>query len=176
VVTHWQQNKARRAERSVDGTRIIVHPGSGSVRKRWPLDRFLELAEVIERRGLRPQFVCGPAESDLDAEISNRNRQVHRFSELTDLVAWLKTAGGYIGNDSGISHLAAFLGLPSVVIFGPADPKRWKPPGPRVQIVRPALDCEPCFEVEANNCDQPACLTDATLESVLQAFDDVYMS
>ena len=176
VVTHWQQNKARRAERSVDGTRIIVHPGSGSVRKRWPLDRFLELAEVIERRGLRPQFVCGPAESDLDAEIRNRNRQVHRFSELTDLVAWLKTAGGYIGNDSGISQLAAFLGLPSVVIFGPADPKRWKPPGPRVQIVRPALDCEPCFEVEANNCDQPACLTDATLESVLQAFDDVYMS
>jgi ADP-heptose:LPS heptosyltransferase len=61
-----------------------------------------------------------------------------------------------------------------VVIFGPSDPLRWKPLGSRVRIVRPELDCQPCFEIEPDNCAQPACLTDATLESVLTAFDQVF--
>ncbi len=170
-----QQKQTSGADQSIESSKIIIHPGSGSTRKRWPLDRFLELADVLAERGLQPQFVCGPAETDLDAKIKNQNRPVQVFSELTDLTEWIETAGGYIGNDSGISHLAAFLRVPSVVIFGPADPERWAPPGPRVQIVRPAVDCDPCFEIEPHNCDQPLCLTDATLESVLQAFDDVYM-
>jgi ADP-heptose:LPS heptosyltransferase len=117
--------------------------------------------------------VCGPAEPDLIVELRNQKKPVHTFSELTDLVDWLEAGGGYIGNDSGVSHLAAFLGLPSVVIFGPADPKRWMPVGPRVEIVRPELNCNPCFEIEPENCTEPACLTDATLESVLSAFDQV---
>ncbi|MBW2412580.1 MAG: glycosyltransferase family 9 protein [Deltaproteobacteria bacterium] len=171
-----QPKQSRRGGRSTDASKIIIHPGSGSIRKHWPLTRFLDLAEVLEEKGWQPQFVCGPAEPDLEAEIKNHNRQVYRFNELTDLVDWLKTAGGYIGNDSGISHLAPFLGLPSVVIFGPADPKRWKPVGPRVQIVRPELDCHPCFEIEPDNCTQPVCLTDATVASVLTAFGQVYKS
>ena len=176
VVIHWQQEKVCKAERLIDASKIIIHPGAGSIRKRWPLDRFLELADVLAERGLQPQFVCGPAETDLDAKIKNQNRPVHGFRELTNLTEWIETAAGYIGNDSGISHLTAFMGIPSVVIFGPADPARWTPPGARVQIVRPAVDCDPCFEIEPRNCDQPLCLTDATLESVLQAFDDVYVS
>ena len=161
-------------DQPIEASKILIHPGSGSVRKRWPLDRFLELADMLEIRGLRPQFMCGPAETDLIANIQSENRKVHHFGELIELADWMKTAGGYIGNDSGVSHLAGYLGLPSVVIFGPADPERWKPPGPKVQIVRPSLDCEPCFENEPDNCTKPACLTDATLESVLTAFNKVY--
>ncbi|MGD8963583.1 MAG: glycosyltransferase family 9 protein [Desulfobacterales bacterium] len=169
-----QRKQIPAVDQSIENSKIIIHPGSGSVRKRWPLDRFLKLAEVLGRRGLRPQFVCGPAEWDLQAEIKNQNRQVNHFSQLTDLADWMKTAGGYIGNDSGISHLAAFLGLPCVVIFGPTDPQRWTPPGPRVEVVRPELECSPCFEIEPHNCDKPVCVTDASLESVLEAFDGVY--
>lgn len=176
LVTDWQQLYAYKEGQSIDSSNIIIHPGSGSNRKRWPLNRFLELAQVLAERGLQPQFVCGPAETDLDNDIRRHHRQVYRFTELTDLADWLKIGGGYIGNDSGISHLAAFLGLPCVVIFGPSDPARWTPPGPQVQIVRPALDCEPCFEIESDNCAQPACRTDATLESVFHAFDGVYVS
>ena len=173
VVSDWQKKQARKGH-PIDTAKIIIHPGSGSKRKRWPLTNFLALADGLAKRGLQPQFVCGPAEPDLIEEIQNQKRPVHTFSELTDLVDWLETAGGYIGNDSGVSHLAAFLGLPSVVIFGPADPVRWKPIGPRVQIVRPELDCQPCFEIEPDNCALPACLTDATLETVLTVFDQVY--
>ena len=166
----------RSADRSLHSSKIIIHPGAGSIRKRWPLDRFLNLAQVLENKGWQPQFVCGPAEPDLITEIQNQNRPLHTFNELTDLVDWFETAGGFIGNDSGISHLAAFLGIACVVIFGPADPERWKPIGPRVQVVRSELDCSPCFEIEAHNCAQPACLTDATLEAVVDAFDQVYQS
>jgi len=166
-----QKNQARRL---IDSSKIIIHPGAGSIRKRWPLARFLKLANVLEKRGLQPQFVCGPAEPELIEEIRNQDRQIHSFSELTDLVDWLESAGGYIGNDSGVSHLAAFVGLPSVVIFGPADPERWKPLGPRVQIVRPELDCHPCFEIEPENCAQPECLANASPESVLSAFNQLY--
>jgi ADP-heptose:LPS heptosyltransferase len=174
VVTSWLKKHAQKVSRPSDSSKISIHPGSGSIRKRWPLVNFLNLADDFEKKGWQPQFVCGPAEPDLIVEIRNQKRPVHTFSELTDLVDWLEAAGGYTGNDSGVSHLAAFLGLPSVVIFGPADPKRWMPVGPRVQIVRPELDCQPCFELEPENCTQPACLTDATLEAVLTAFDQVY--
>jgi ADP-heptose:LPS heptosyltransferase len=158
----------------IDASKIIIHPGSGSIRKRWPLAQFLKLADVLEKRGLRPQFICGPAESDLTEKLPNQNRNARNLSELTELVDLFESAGGYIGNDSGASHLAAFLGLPSVVIFGPADPVRWKPLGPRVQIVHPELDCHPCFEIESENCSEPRCLADASLESVLKALDHVY--
>jgi len=169
-----QGKQTPRTGRPIDTSKILIHPGSGSKRKRWPLAQFLKLAYVLKKRGLQPQFVCGPAESDLKDELRNQNRQVHNLSELRDLVDLLQSAGGYIGNDSGVSHLAAFLGLPSAVIFGPADPVRWKPLGPRIQIVRPELDCNPCFEIESENCVQPGCLADASLESVLKAFEHAY--
>lgn len=174
VVSDWQQKYAIRAERLIDALKIIIHPGSGSVRKRWPLARFLKLADILAEKGWEPQFLCGPAESDLEAEIRNRNRQVHRFNELTDLADELKTAAGYIGNDSGVSHLAGFLGIPCVVIFGPTDPDRWKPPGLWIQVVRPELDCQPCFELEPHNCTRSECLTNASLESVLRAFEQLH--
>jgi len=158
----------------IDTSKIIIHPGSGSIRKRWSLTNFLDLADRLEKRGLRPTFVCGPAEPDLIAEIRNQNRQIHTFSELTDLVDWLESTRAYIGNDSGVSHLATFLGIPSVIIFGPSDPVRWKPLGQRVQIVHPELDCQPCFEIEPENCVQPECLANASTESVLSAFNQLY--
>ena len=168
------RQQALGTDRSFDAAKIIIHPGAGSIRKRWPLSKFLKIAAVLTQRGLRPHFICGPAEPDLTVELQHQNQPVYHLSELPDLADWLETAGGYIGNDSGVSHLAAFLGLPSVVIFGPTDPIRWRPVGPRVEIVQPELDCTPCFEIEPENCARPACLADASLESVLVAFDRLY--
>jgi heptosyltransferase-3 len=165
-----------RTGRLIDTSKILIHPGSGSKRKRWPLAQFLKLADVLKKRGLQPQFICGPAEPDLTDKLQNHNRQVYNLSELTELVELLQSAGGYIGNDSGVSHLAAFLGLPTTVIFGPADPARWKPLGPNVQIVRPGLECNPCFEIESHNCPEPKCLTEVSVKSVRKAFSMIYYS
>jgi len=168
------RNHTSSTARSFNSAKIIIHPGAGSILKRWPLSKFLKLAAVLTKQGMQPHFICGPAEPDLADELSKQNRPIQSLSELTDLADLLKSAGGYIGNDSGVSHLAAYMGLPSVVIFGPADPVRWRPVGPRVEIVRSDLDCTPCFEIEPESCARPACLTEASPESVLMAFDQVY--
>jgi ADP-heptose:LPS heptosyltransferase len=156
--------------RPKNGDSILLHPGAGSKRKRWPISNFLEVEAMLRADGLRPEFILGPAEEDLVGELQRPDRTVHALSDLLDFTVLLKSAGGYIGNDSGASHLAAFLGLPATVIFGPADPKRWTPVGRNVSIVRPEMECRPCFETEKANCDDPKCLTQTTPQQVIRAF------
>jgi len=155
---------------SKNGDRILLHPGAGSKRKRWPISNFLEVEAALRADGLKPEFVLGPAEEDLFDSLTRMNRTVHILTDLMELADLLKSASGYIGNDSGASHLAAFLGLPATVIFGPADPKRWTPVGRNVAIVRPEMECRPCFETEKVNCSDPECLTKTTPQQVIRAF------
>lgn len=149
---------------------VLLHPGAGSRRKRWPLTGFTAAAERLHAMGYSPEYIIGPAEDDLVEMLRRQQRPVHRPSDPSQLAARLRSAAGYIGNDSGASQLAGWVGLPSVVIFGPSDPERWRPNGPAVAIVRPALDCRPCFEAERENCGRPECLERIAPEDVLAAF------
>lgn len=154
---------------------ILVHPGSGSKRKRWPLNRFLALSDMLEAGGLAPKFLIGPAEEEFESCIYRYRQGRHpviRVESLIDLAAMLRSVTGFIGNDAGVSHLAAFLGLPTVAVFGPADPERWAPVGPHVAIVRPLVDCKPCFELLPENCDGdfPDCLYETHPATVFEAF------
>ena len=156
--------------RSKKSRKILLHPGAGSTRKRWPIDNFLAVEKRLKSDGLKPEFVLGPAEQNLAKRLmqnTDHKRQLHLPNGLTDLVDLYKSAGGYIGNDSGASHLAAFLAVPTVVIFGPTDPQRWAPLGRRVAIVRPALTCNPCFESDNANCADPICLDDTLPETII---------
>jgi heptosyltransferase III len=113
------------------GTRddfAVIHPFSGSARKNWPLERFREVAARLE---MPVRWCAGPEETIADAV---------RFENLYDLACWLASAHVYIGNDSGITHLAAAVGTPVVAIFGPTDPDMWAPRGERAQIVRGKLE------------------------------------
>lgn len=157
-----------------DRHKILIHPGSGSRRKRWPLSHFIQLEALFIASGFKTEFILGPAEEDLRSALAMQDRKIHMPDELLELAMLYKTAGGYIGNDSGASHLAAFMGLASVVIFGPADPRRWKPNGPLVEVVRPALECLPCFESDHANCATPKCLQDTIPRMVMEAFNLVY--
>ncbi|MGC4056473.1 MAG: glycosyltransferase family 9 protein [Paludibaculum sp.] len=100
----------------------VIHPFSGGRTKNWPLARFQEVARLLP---MPVQWCAGPEES-LDEAI--------RFNDLGDLARWLATASLYIGNDSGISHLAAACGVPTVAVFGPTDPAVWAPRGRRVRL------------------------------------------
>jgi hypothetical protein len=154
-------------------TRVLIHPGAGSPRKRWPLSNFLNVAVQAEAFGLIPQFVIGPAEEDLLPELAARQAAVQRPEDCIGLLALLRSAAAYIGNDSGVSHLAAWAGLPSVVIFGPTDPVRWQPRGRSVAIVQPPLDCRPCFETAAENCAGEDCLARTAPGDVMAVFQRV---
>jgi lipopolysaccharide heptosyltransferase III len=101
----------------------VIHPFSGSTKKNWPLDRYVELASQLD---LPAAFTAGPEES-LPSGMAAR-----RFDNLWDLATWLGNAAYYIGNDSGPTHLAAAVGTPTLAIFGPSDPRVWAPPGARV--------------------------------------------
>jgi ADP-heptose:LPS heptosyltransferase len=150
---------------------ILLHPGAGSPRKRWPLSGFIELAARIKARRLNPEFVIGPAEQDLLSELERHGATVHRPLDSHHLLDLFRSAAAYVGNDSGASHLAAWTGLPSVVIFGPTDPARWRPLGSAVEIVQPPLECVPCFEEEVANCAAENCLAATRPEDVLGALE-----
>jgi ADP-heptose:LPS heptosyltransferase len=111
---------------------VVIHPFSGSRKKNWSLKNFQELAS---RLPLQVEWCAGPEEPLPDA---------NRFDNLLELAAWLKGARLYIGNDSGISHLAAATGMPTFVLFGPTDPAIWAPRGANVWVKRsePLQDLE----------------------------------
>ena len=108
----------------------VIHPFSGSAKKCWPLDRYRTLEKGIESH-MPVRWCAGPEEPLANAV---------RIDGLYELACWLATARVYIGNDSGITHLAAAVGTPVVALFGPTDPRIWAPRGPRVHVIaRPAL-------------------------------------
>jgi ADP-heptose:LPS heptosyltransferase len=110
------------------GNYAVIHPFSGSKRKNWPLDRYRELAAMLP---MPVRWCAGPEEELPDAV---------RFDNLYDLACWIAGARVYIGNDSGITHLAAAAGAPVVAIFGPTDPAIWGPRGANVRIVQGELE------------------------------------
>ncbi len=154
-------------------SKIIIHPGSGSRKKCWPVSNFIKVAASIDESGKQPEFILGPAEYDLYDILMQSKRfgaNVHKIEKLTELAGLLKIGGGFIGNDSGVSHLAAFIGLPTVVVFGPSDPETWKPMGRAVKVVRPDLECGPCFETGTVGCEEMECFDRISPEDVLGAF------
>ena len=113
-----------------------VHPFSGGARKNWPLENFRAL-----KLDMPVRLTAGPAEKLAEAV---------RFDDLGELAKWLASARVYIGNDSGISHLAAAVGTPTVALFGPTRPNVWAPRGPAVRVLQ-ASELE---EIEVNAVEQ----------------------
>jgi ADP-heptose:LPS heptosyltransferase len=105
--------------------RVIIHPGSGSPAKCWP--GFEQLANRI------PDSVVliGPCELQIQT-----NQPRLEGLALQSVVEELRSCRAFIGNDSGITHLAAYLGCPTIALFGPTDPRIWGPIGRRVTILR----------------------------------------
>ncbi|MGH9721986.1 MAG: glycosyltransferase family 9 protein [Bryobacteraceae bacterium] len=119
------------------GDFAVIHPFASSPSKRWPLDRFQEVARLLPM----PVRWCAGPEEALDGAV--------RIPNLYQLACWLATARVYIGNDSGISHLAAAVGTPVVALFGPTNPIVWAPRGPSVTVLSPMERVEPQKLVDA---------------------------
>jgi ADP-heptose:LPS heptosyltransferase len=133
--------------RSHDGD-VIVHPGSGSREKCWPTERFVKVIEKLKRKKKKEvRVLIGEVEHErfTGSQIASLEKAagapVRRPATYVELFNELRTASLFIGNDSGPSHLAGVMGLPTVALFGPTDPAVWKPMGPRVRVLhRPTLE------------------------------------
>jgi heptosyltransferase III len=108
---------------------VVIHPSASSVSKRWPMERFRAVSESL---GVPVKWTAGPEEALEEAV---------RFEDLYELACWLAGARAFIGNDSGIAHLAAAVGTPVVAIFLSTDPSVWAPRGGRVAVLEnPSVD------------------------------------
>lgn len=125
----------RRPDSTRDGP-VLVHPGSGGARKCWPPARFGELIADLAGPVVLLQ---GPADRQACRAVleqtAGRDVAVRADLALPELATCLARCRLYVGNDSGVTHLAAALGTPTIAVFGPTDPKVWSARGPRVQVV-----------------------------------------
>ena len=122
---------------------IAIHPGSGSPKKNWSADRFATLAvRLLGEPDFTPLFIFGYADSVARESLAALAPAIPVLPSygLAELAAVLGCCAGYAGNDSGITHLAAAVGIPVVALFGPTDPAVWGPRGPNVRIINAGGD------------------------------------
>jgi heptosyltransferase-3 len=130
-------------EHNPDGA-IIFHPGSGGEAKCWPRDRFIQLARELKRNGILPTFILGEAEQERwgreTIELLKDEFPWYLHIGLFEVSERMRRARMFLGNDSGVSHIAGAIGIPTLVLFGPSDDVQWRPHGPAVKVLRAASE------------------------------------
>ncbi len=115
---------------------VAIHPGSGNKKKNVNINFILNLSKYID---LPVKFFGGENEIDLKNVL-----EIEICENIKSAVNILKKAFFYIGNDSGISHLAAAFNIPSFIFFGPTSIKVWKPLGENCLVITKNMNCSPC--------------------------------
>ena len=125
---------------------LALHPGSGSERKNWPERHWRELlARLLDETELQLLLIGGEVESErvaaLARTLSSSRVQLALNLPLPELADRLRSCHAFVGHDSGISHLAAAVGVPVLALWGETAEAIWKPAGDNVRILRggPAL-------------------------------------
>jgi ADP-heptose:LPS heptosyltransferase len=167
----------------IKGTVAIgIHVGAGREIKQWPIDRFRDVATVLQQRGAALVFT-GSAEDRAMVDGVTAHLPAHAVLDLVGradvgvLAAVIARLDLLLTVDTGPMHLASAVGTPVVAIFGPSDPARYAPTGPRDRVVRVDLPCSPCNRIRQPpaRCvgHTPDCLRGVTATDVLQAVDAV---
>jgi len=128
----------RRLEESGVSDFAILNPGAGWGAKRWPAERYGEVALGLAAQGLKSILNYGPGEEELAnaAQAASQGAALAMSLNLTELIALTRRARLFIGGDTGPLHLAAALRVPVVAIYGPTDPARNGPYGTRRMVLR----------------------------------------
>jgi heptosyltransferase-3 len=130
----------RRLSLAPEGSIVAIHPGSGGRSKCWPADRFAMAADLLLTSGRQVLLIQGPADEEVVASVRHamggESPPVAAGLPVEDLAVVLSICSQYLGNDSGVTHLAAAAGIPCVALFGPTDPSVWGPRGRYVTIIR----------------------------------------
>jgi len=155
---------------------VCIHPGSGSSFKNWPIDCYLTLSKQLIEKGHSVGWILGPAENALmKVLIQNKVNcnDIVQTHHIQTIMKYLMLSDHFVGNDSGISHLAAYMGIDTTAIFGPSDIRRWRPIGACVKTIPENLPlCSPCFEKGNRQCSHKKCLNDITVSHVINKIYD----
>jgi len=162
-------------DRVVDPKKMLVamHPGSGSRQKCWAVNRYVELILWLKKEmDAQILLISGQADTGIVEElrVKVRDRDTIILVDqlpLPILASIIKRSKLFVGNDSGITHVAAAVGAPAITIFGPTDPRIWGPRGGRVKILYKKSPCSPCSFDTRRNCFSQICLEGVTVEDVI---------
>jgi lipopolysaccharide heptosyltransferase II len=155
----------------IAGEVVALAPGAVGPSKRWTY--FPELAQKLTAEGFAIWVLGSPAEAPLAAEIVSAAGPAARdltSNDLRNAILALKCAGACVSNDSGLVHVAAAIGTPTIGIFGPTSPWHWAPLNPIAAAVQTTteLDCQPCHKPTCRM-QHHRCMRDISAEQVLEA-------
>ena len=152
---------------------LILSPGSGARAKNWPREFYMAVAEWWEKRfnGLTV-VILGPVEEERERDGDHWGRaRIVRGVELGKVAALISRCDLYLGNDSGVSHLASALGVETVALFGPTDPLQWALRGKRHTVITQNVECSPCLPPVMNSCPHRKCLTMLSPDYVIRRLE-----
>lgn len=155
----------------------LIHPAAAFDTKRWSTENFAKVIDFLASRNIFSVVVTTPKEENLIDEISQKTSTIFQdFTDLTlpEITALAARAKIFIGNDSGIAHIAAAVQTPSVVIFGSSNVNHWRPwtDAPN-EIVYEKMPCQPCAGYFCKEFDKPKCILSVKVENVTNAIEEV---
>ena len=158
--------------------RAMIHPFSAVPQRGWPLENFAELAiRLSKEAGCRPVVVGGTGDIETFKKVKplfgEGTVDLVGKCTLRETIALLKRCVLFVGNDSGIMHLAAAAGTPLVALFGPQSPVKFGPWSRRAKVIYKEMGCSPCRQKFFSECEpsarmRPACMEAITVEEVVQ--------
>lgn len=159
------------------GAFALFHPAAAFETKEWAPANFSAVADQLHQRGVKVVAVAAGAERPLlDAVRSLANSPLQVFDDLSlpEITALASKAVLFVGNDSGIAHIAAAVKTPAVVIFGSSNREHWRPwtDAPN-EIVFEPYPCQPCPGFECREFGEPMCIRSVTVEAVMDAVDRI---
>ena len=155
----------------------VIHPAAAFATKQWAVEKFARVMEHLAAKGFSVVVITAPAEAPLATELgSTSSASAISFSDLSlpEVTALASRARLFVGNDSGIAHIAAAVGLPSVVIFGSSNTAHWSPWATApAEVVLEEMECQPCHGYYCEKFAQPECILRVPVERVVAAVDRV---
>ena len=154
----------------------LIHPAAAFATKQWATENFARVAEDLAERGLAPVAIVGPHESAvLNDLLTQASVQITSFDlSLPEVTALAARSRLFVGNDSGIAHIAAAVGTPSVVVFGSSNIAHWRPwNNAAAEVVFEEMPCQPCHGYFCEKFAQPECILRVPVTRVVAAIDRV---
>jgi len=154
----------------------LIHPAAAFATKQWATEKFARAVEFLAEQGLESVAIAGPNEAPVvDELISASSTKVVSFSlTLPEVTALASRSRLFVGNDSGIAHIASAVGTPAVVVFGSSNIAHWGP-WSRVatEVVFEEMPCQPCHGYYCEKFEQPECILRVPVARVTSAIERV---
>jgi predicted lipopolysaccharide heptosyltransferase III len=152
----------------------LIHPAAAFATKRWATENFARVAEFLAERGFAPVAIAAPQESEiLDDLLREASVDIVLMDlSLPEVTALASRSQLFVGNDSGIAHIAAAVGTPSVVIFGSSNVAHWRPWNrAAAEVVFEELPCQPCHGYFCEKFPEPECILRVPVNRVVAAIE-----